>query len=61
MWHRFGSLSIMSLEQLIFTWKRQHLVLTLFASIFTLVLTLRQNLLKNIELYLKTIEKIKYK
>ena len=61
MWHRFGSLSIMSLEQLIFTWKRQHLVLTLFASIFILVLTLRQNLLKNIELYLKTIEKIKYK
>ena len=52
MWHRFGSLSIMSLEQLIFTWKR-HLVLTLFASIFILVLTLRQNLLKNIELYLK--------
>ena len=51
----------MSLEQLIFTWKRQHLVLTLFASIFILVLTLRQNLLKNIELYLKTIEKIKYK
>ena len=61
MWHRFGSLSIMSLEQLIFTWKRQHLKLTLFASIFILVLTLRQNLLKNIELYLKTIEKIKYK
>ena len=61
MWHRFGILSIMSLEQLIFTWKRQHLVLTLFASIFILVLTLRQNLLKNIELYLKTIEKIKYK
>ena len=61
MWHRFGSLSIMSLEQLIFTWKRQHLVLTLFASIFILVLSLRQNLLKNIELYLKTIEKIKYK
>ena len=61
MWHRFGSLSIMSLEQLIFPWKRQHLVLTLFASIFILVLTLRQNLLKNIELYLKTIEKIKYK
>ena len=61
MWHRFGSLSIMSLEQLIFTWKRQHLVLTLFASIFILVLTFCQNLLKNIELYLKTIEKIKYK
>ena len=31
--HRCWSLSIMNLEQLIFTWKGRHLVLALFASI----------------------------
>ena len=34
MWHCCWSPSIMNIEQLIFTWKGQHLVLALFASIW---------------------------
>ena len=33
MWHRYGSLSIMNIEQLIFTWKGRYLVLALYASL----------------------------
>ena len=31
-WHRCWNISIMNLDQLIFTWKGRHLVLALFAS-----------------------------